>query len=76
MTDSLAFCQRANRELELETRDEREEARLAQLGGRMIRAHVWLPRDAARGIAAPAALVFSGEHITAMGSRVRTQGVG
>ena len=76
MTGTLAFCLRANRELDLETRGEREEARLALLGGRAIRAHVWLPRDTARGIAGPAALVFSGDHITAIGYGARPLGAG
>ncbi|MBA3460660.1 MAG: hypothetical protein H0T46_11895 [Deltaproteobacteria bacterium] len=74
MTGPLAFCLRANGQLELATRGDREEARLALLGGRRIRAHVWLPRDTARGIAGPAALAFSGQHITAIGYGTRPLG--
>jgi hypothetical protein len=66
MTRELAFCMRANRELDLETRGERERARRAHLGGRRIRAHMWL----AGGIA------FGGQHITAVGAAIRTQGSG
>ena len=74
MSRPLAFCVRANRELELETRSDREDARLALLGGRRIRAHVWLPRGTARGVAGPAALAFSGDHITAIGYGARPLG--